>query len=262
MAIIVLSAIAQVDGTAAFRFRRSLSVSRFSRILALGLPAAVQITLEIGLFSLMTAVAGRFAIGELAAHHVAISIIGTIFMIPLGIASAGAVRVGQAVGKGNLRRLRFAGLSSLGLAILVMAAASLVLLAARQHIVGFFTRDPAVIETASRLLLVAAALQVLDGCQVVATGLLRGVGDTRSPMRWNLIAHWLIGVPVGLGLGLGLQWGVLGLWLGLYSGVSTTGIVLTTKWLRLTNRLERDPHSLDRLAAATQGADLVATSNH
>ena len=54
------------------------------------------------------------------------------------------------------------------------------------------------IRTGARLLLVAAAFQLFDGLQTVATGALRGAGDTRAPMLANFVAYWLIGLPAGL----------------------------------------------------------------
>jgi MATE family multidrug resistance protein len=100
------------------------------------------------------------------------------------------------------------------------------------RLLGVFTDNPAVIATGRPLLLVAAVFQLFDGLQVVATGVLRGVGDTRTPMLWNLTGHWVFGLPVGYLLCFRYGWGVTGRWVGLSIGLTIVGIVLVGVWAR------------------------------
>ena len=89
------------------------------------------------------------------------------------------------------------------------------------------------------LLLIAAVFQLFDGLQAVATGVLRGLGETRTPMRVNFVGHWLIGLPVGYGLCFVLGAGVSGLWIGLSTGLIVCGVILTWVWhRRITHYLE------------------------
>src|SRR5439155_615778 len=68
------------------------------------------------------------------------------------------------------------------------------------------------------------------GTQAVATGVLRGVGDTRTPMVMNVIGHWVFGLPVGWALCFWYRWGVSGLWVGLSIGLIFVAVVLTIAW--------------------------------
>jgi MATE family multidrug resistance protein len=154
------------------------------------------------------------------------------FMIPLGISSAGAVRVGQSLGAGHGRSAARAGWTALALGggFMSLSAATFVLFPGA--IVRAFTDDATVIATAVSLLLVAAVFQIFDGLQVVATGVLRGAGDTRTGMIAGLVGFWLFGLPVGAALCFGYGLGVVGLWIGLSVGLILVATALVLMWAR------------------------------
>ena len=105
-------------------------------------------------------------------------------------------------------------------------------LIAPRVLIGLFTTDGDVIALGSSLLFVAAVFQLFDGVQGVTTGVLRGLGDTRTPMITNLAAHWLFGLPVGYSLCFAFGYGVIGLWIGLSTGLIIAGAVLLYAWHR------------------------------
>jgi MATE family, multidrug efflux pump len=206
---------------------------RIQRLLALGLPAAGQILLEVGVFATSTILAGRLAPESLAAHHILLNIAGTTFMVPLGMSSAGAVTVGHAIGRRDGIAAKQSGWLAIALGAGFMALAAIVLLLAPAQLIGIFTRNADVLRIAIPLLFVAAIFQLFDGLQVVATGVLRGAGDTRTPMIVNLMGHWLLGLPVSYLLCFGFGYGVTGLWMGLCLGLIVVGSVLLFAWSRL-----------------------------
>jgi MATE family multidrug resistance protein len=209
---------------------------RLRQLIALGLPAASQVTLEVGVFAAATALAGRLAPVSLAAHQIALNFIALTYMVPLGVASAGAVRVGQAVGRRDAAAVARAGWTAFVFGTLFMSCAAAIFLLMPRRLIGGFTTDPAVIAIGTPLLFVGAIFQLFDGLQVVATGALRGLGDTRTPMLWNLTAHWLIGLPLGYTLCFIGGLGVIGLWWGLSTGLMICGVALLTAWSRAAAR--------------------------
>ena len=209
---------------------RRLELHRLCSLSALGLPAAVQVTLEVGVFAAVTALAGRLAPATLAAHQIVLNAASVTFMVPLGVGSAGAVRVGQAVGRLDAPGARYAGWAALALGGGFMICAAVVFVLAPHAILGLFTTDAVVIRVGVSLLLVAAVFQLFDGLQGVATGVLRGFGDTRTPMLLNLAGHWCVGLPVGYVLCFVWGWGVIGLWVGLSIGLILVGVVLVAVW--------------------------------
>jgi MATE family multidrug resistance protein len=209
------------------------------RLVELGLPAASTVTAEVGVFAVATALAGQLEPVATAAHQIALNIAAVAFMIPLGLASAGAVRVGNAVGARNPHGAAAAGWTVIAMGVAFMLASGALFVAAPRMLIGLFTADEAVLSLGASLLLIAAVFQLFDGLQGVVTGTLRGLGDTRTPMVTNLAAHWLLGLPVGYGLCFLAGWGVRGLWWGLSLGLMVAGVVLTTVWARSVGRRPR-----------------------
>jgi MATE family multidrug resistance protein len=204
--------------------------ARLGRLIALGFPAASQVTLEVGVFASATALAGRLAPASLAAHQISLNLAGVSFMVPYGVSSAGAVRVGQAIGRVDPEGAARAGWTAIALGVGFMLLAAAAFVTVPRVLLGAFTTDGAVVDVGVRVLLVAAFFQIFDGLQGVLTGVLRGLGDTRSPMFWNFAGHWIFGLPFGYALCFGLGLGVVGLWSGLSAGLIIVAIMLLIVW--------------------------------
>ena len=207
-----------------------IDTARLRRLLTLGLPAASQMLAEVGVFALATTLAGTLDPISGASHQIALNLAGVAFMIPLGVGSAGAVRVGHAVGAGDPDRAAAAGWTAILISIAFMLASGALFVLIPGTLIGWFSRDPAVLRVGTSLLCLAAVFQLFDGIQGVITGTLRGLGDTRTPMIVNLGAHWLLGLPVSYTLCFVAGWGVWGLWVGLSLGLIVTGTILLWAW--------------------------------
>lgn len=212
---------------------------RLARLLRLGLPAATQVLLEIGVFGLATALIARLDTASLAGHQIALNLASLTFMVPLGISSAAAVRVGHLIGAGDPAGAGRAGWSALACGAAFMGSAAVVFLAIPARIARLYTADPAVIRVSVTLLAIAAAFQLFDGCQVVAAGALRGTGNTRTPMLCNLVFYWFVGLPLGALLCFRFGWGAAGLWTGLCFGIILIGSALIAVWGRTVAELRQ-----------------------
>ncbi len=205
-------------------------LARLRRLVALGLPATGQIAFEGAVFGIVTVLAAKLDEVSLAAHGIAVQVISTTFMVPLGISSAAAVRVGQAMGRKDARGVAAAGWSALLLSSLFMGAAGIAFWTIPGWIVRLFIADPAVIAAGTVLLRIAAFFELFDGLQVVATGALRGIGDTRTPMLAHLVGYWAIGMPIVYALCFPLGWGARGIWIGLSTALILIGAALAQAW--------------------------------
>jgi MATE family, multidrug efflux pump len=214
-----------------------LDLTRIRQLLALGLPTALQITLEISVFALVTALIGRLGAVPLASHQIALNTVALTYMVPLGISSAAAVRVGQAIGRKDPRGAGDAGGTAIILGASFMTLAGIALLVFPRQIARFYTPDETIIRSTILLLAAGAAFQLFDGIQTVATGALRGAGDTRTPMFCHFTGYWVIGLPLGAWLCFRRGMGALGLWVGLSLALILIGIVLLLVWRRMVRRL-------------------------
>ncbi len=220
---------------------------RVKELLRLGMPAATQMGLETGVFAVVTVLIGKLGATALAGNQIALLTVSMTYMMPLGISSAAAVRVGQAIGRGDREGMARAGWMALGLGAAVMSCAAVALLVFPHWIARLFTPEAEVIAAGVVLLRIAAFFQLFDGLQVVATGALRGTGDTHTPMICHFAGYWVIGLPLGALLCFGRVasgqepvasrgMGAPGLWIGLSVGLVVIGVVLVEVWRRRSSQ--------------------------
>jgi MATE family multidrug resistance protein len=198
----------------------------------IGVPVGLQMMAEVGVFSLASLLAGSLGPEVAAAHQIAVGMISFTFMAALGVSGATAVRVGHAVGAGLPPRR--VGMLGMLLGAVAMSLGVAAFTGAPGVIVRAFTTDPQVASIGVDLLRIAAVFQLFDGVQSVAAGALRGAGDVRFPFVANVVAHWLVGLPLSLGLGFALHAGARGIWWGLTAGLVVVAIALAARFSRIS----------------------------
>ena len=210
-------------------FRRTSLRPRLARMLPIariGAPIGIQIGAEIGTFAFAAVMMGWLGAVQLAAHQVTLSIASATFMVAVGTAAAGSIRVGHHIGAGNVRGMRRAAVAAYLVTIGFMSLCALTFLLFPRFLVGLYSNDPGILAYGTTLLLMAAAFQVFDGAQVTGLSLLRGAADTRVPMYITLAGYWLVGVPVAYGLGFHSRLAHVGIWTGLTVSLGLVAILL------------------------------------
>jgi len=203
-------------------------------IVRYGGPVGGQLLAEVGIFGLATVLAAHLGKVPAGAHSIALNLSSLTFSFALGIGSATSVRVGHAIGAGDLALARRRGVHGFVLGLVVMACFAATFLIIPGILASGFSNDPSVINATIPLLMIAALFQLSDGTQAIGAGALRGTGDTRATLWANLVGHYVVGLPLVLGLGFGAHLGAPGLWWGLSVGLTATALILVARFLRQT----------------------------
>lgn len=206
------------------------------QLLRTGLPIGVTVLMEGSLFIVTALLIARLGAVPAAAHQIAINVASLCFMVPMGVAEATTIRVGNAVGRSDAAGVRRAAHAGYLIVLCTQALSATALLLGHDAVVALYTRDLAVAALAGNLLLYAAAFQFPDGIQVASAGALRGLKDTRVPMWLAVLSYWGLGLPLGIGLGLGLGWGPQGMWIGLILGLTAAAVSLGARFRRSSLR--------------------------
>jgi MATE family multidrug resistance protein len=222
-------------------FRRdAFALGPLVRMLRLGIPIGLHITIEIGCFGGALMLVGLLGTIPLAGHQITITLAALTYMVPMGVAAAAAVLVGHAIGRADPDAARREASAALACGVGFMAATCIVLVSIPGPLARLFTSDVAVIAAAVALIPIAGVFQVFDGIQGVSAGILRGAGDTRVPMFLNLLGFLGIGLPIGAWLGFTQGLGAPGIWWGLVVGLVVVSALLGWRvHSRLGGRLER-----------------------
>jgi MATE family multidrug resistance protein len=209
--------------------RDAFRIGPLWRVIRLGTPIGFQVQLEIIAFAVIALLMGGFGTLQMAAHQVAINLASLTFMVPLGVGSAAAVRVGQAIGIGDSNAARRAAAASVVIGAGFMSLMAALFIGAPRLLATAYTSVEEVVALAALLIPIAGYFQIFDGLQVVSAGVLRGAGDTRAPLVVNILGFWFIGLPTSLFLGFRLGFGPQGLWWGFVAGLGAVAVFLLAR---------------------------------
>ncbi|MGA9853114.1 MAG: MATE family efflux transporter [Gammaproteobacteria bacterium] len=206
----------------------------FGELLWLGIPIAISIFMEITLFAGVGLMMGTLGTDIVAAHQIAINFCSIAFMIPMSLGFAISVRVGQALGRGDVAGARFSGRTGILMCLGFEVFSALTMVLFPHFIVGLYTRDAQVTQVAVGLLYIASLFQISDGLQTSAAGALRGYKDTRIPMILTIIAYWVVGFPLAWLFGIPLHLGPQMIWVGFIAGLTVAAVLLLFRFVRFS----------------------------
>lgn len=222
---------------------------RLKALLGLGWPSGLEFSLELGISTFMSILCARMGSTLLAAHQVTLDLNAFVYMVPTGLSYAAMIRVGQAAGRNNLRQVKLAATTTIGLALSYAVGASVLFIVLARPLASVYTNDPQVVLAAVPLFYLCSMLILGDTCFVIFASALTGLGDTRTPLWISIVCNWVIGMPLAYALAFPMGYGVRGLWLGRAAASLTSGIALTISWRSRMRREQRaaQTHSLQLL---------------
>lgn len=211
--------------------------ARLSTIVAIGIPIALTITAEAGIFGAAAFLMGNIGASQLAAHTVALQIASLAFQVPFGVGQAATIRVGYFYGAGDRAGIGRAGWSAIAIGTAFMALTAILMIAMPRYLLAIYVDpwDPAnavLTGFALQYLVIAAAFQLFDGVQAVTAGALRGLQDTRVPMWIAAFSYWVPGIGTAMVLGFATPLAGTGIWIGLAIGLIVAALLLGQRWAR------------------------------
>ena len=224
----------------------NLSKEALKKIINLGLPSAMQMFFEVGIFTAAIWLSGTLGENAQAANQIALNLSSMTFMVAMGLSVAVMIRVGNQKGLNDYKNLKRIAESIFFLGFIFAVIFALVFVVFNEALPNLYVNlddieneinTLEVVKIASVLLLAAAVFQITDSLQVIVLGALRGLQDVYIPTLITFIAYWLIGFPISYFLGKADVYGSLGIWLGLLAGLSTAAILLYIRFVYLTKRL-------------------------
>ncbi|MCU9837860.1 MATE family efflux transporter [Ruegeria sp. WL0004] len=205
------------------------------RVVRLGVPIALTNLAEVSLFSASAVMMGWLGAVPLAAHGIAIQLAAATFMVHLGLSNAATIRAGNAYGRRDREHMARGGKVVIAMSLMMSLATITLFLTCAEPLISLFMEPddpnrPQILAIGAGLLAMAALFQLVDGAQVMALGLLRGVQDTTVPMVMAAVSYWVVGIPASYGLGFLLGWEGIGVWAGLVLGLFFAGILLMARF--------------------------------
>lgn len=216
------------------------------KIVALGIPSAMQMLFEVTLFTAAIWLSGTLGKNSQAANQIALILASSTFMVAMGLSVTAMIRVGNSRGLADYKSLIIVARSIFLLAVMVETFFALVFLLLHNFLPHLFLNmnDPAqvldnqeIILITSKLLIIAAIFQISDGVQVVVLGALRGLQDVKIPMYITFVAYWIVGFPISFYLGKYTDLKAVGVWIGLLAGLTAAALFLYIRFARLTRKL-------------------------
>jgi MATE family multidrug resistance protein len=231
-------------------FRKYVAVRRtqwklrprsLGKLLQIGIPTSLQIGMEAGAFAVSGLIIGTISTVAQASHQIALSCASFTFMVSMGLAQAGSIRVSNAFGQSNWLKISNIGKSTLVTALMYCTFCAIAFTLLRNQLPALFNDNALVLETAGMLLLFAAVFQISDSTQAIGAGLLRGIKDVQVPTILIAIAYWVVALPLGYVLAFHYKMGPAGMWLGLIAGLTLSSIFLVGRFLKMAKRNAHTP---------------------
>jgi multidrug resistance protein, MATE family len=226
-------------------FRKYIAVRRnqwklrrktLKELLYIGVPSSLQIGMEAGAFAVSGIIIGTIGAVAQAAHQIALSCASFTFMVSMGLAQAGSIRVSNAFGRNDWTKISVIGRSTLIVALLYGSLCAICFALFRNQLPKIFNENTDVLQMAGMLIIFAAVFQISDSTQAIGAGLLRGIKDVKYPTIMIAVAYWVVGLPAGYVLAFVFNMGASGIWLGLIIGLTLASLFLLDRFLKMSKK--------------------------
>ena len=223
-----------------------LDSTMLKKIMGLGLPSALQMFFEIGVFTAAIWLSGTLGKNAQAANQIALNLSSMTYMIAVGLGVAATIRVGNQKGLNQAVELRRIAKSVFLMGLIFATLFAALFMVFHELLPKFyldlsdainFKDNNEVIDLAAQLLIIAGLFQISDSIQVVFLGALRGLQDVKIPTLITFSSYWIVGFPSSYYLGNSVRYGSVGIWMGLLAGLTAASVFLYLRFDYLSKKL-------------------------
>ncbi|SIS71556.1 multidrug resistance protein, MATE family [Filimonas lacunae] len=213
-----------------------LNRNTVNELLHIGIPSSLQAGMESGAFAISGIIIGTLGAVQQAAHHIALSCAAFTFMVSMGLAQGGSIRISNAWGRSNWKEITLIGKSTLLSGVCYGILCAVFFVCMRNLLPLAFNTDTTVVALTSTLMLYAAVFQISDATQAIGVGLCRGIKDVRTPTLYVALAYWVLGIPIGCLMAFTFKLGAAGMWIGFVSGLTFSSLLLNKRFFSIIKR--------------------------
>ncbi|PHH59338.1 hypothetical protein CDD81_3366 [Ophiocordyceps australis] len=214
-----------IDGSQCWGGFSKRALTNWWVMIRLALPGMIMVEAEWLAFEIMTLLASRFGTETLAAQSVLSTLASISYQIPFPMSIAASTRVANLMGAGLVDAAKITAKVTFMIACVIGIINLAIFGIFRYHLPMLFTDDPGVIALVAQVLPLVAVMQVFDGLTSGAHGLLRGIGKQAIGGPANLVAYYIISLPISLALAFGANMKLEGMWLGLAIGLISVSLI-------------------------------------
>jgi MATE family multidrug resistance protein len=201
-----------------------------------GYGAAFSNFSEVAAFAGMNVVAGWIGALEVAAYAIVLNVAAVIFMVPLGLATATSVLVGNAYGARDPQGVKRAGAVAFGVTAAFALVVAMLLWPFAEPISRVYTDDVNAVALTVPALIIACFFLIPDALQVVIAHALRARGDVLMPSMTHMISYLAVMIPLSWWLAIPMGLGLNGIIFGIVVASFISGGLLGWRWWVLARR--------------------------
>lgn len=214
------------------RFHRDILV----KAVKIGAPVGLEQMVMCSAYVMSTKIVSPLGTIAIAANSFAVTAESFCYMPGYGVQAAATTLVGQCVGAGQKQLSRRMAWITMGLGVSVMTVGGVLMYIAAPAMIGVLTPNEEIRNLGAAVLRIEAFAEPFYAASIVASGALRGAGDTLVPSCMNFASMWCVRIP--LAAILAPRVGLYGVWIAMCVELCFRGILFTTRlkrerWMRV-----------------------------
>ncbi|KAK6581736.1 hypothetical protein PZA11_005433 [Diplocarpon coronariae] len=249
-----------VDGSQCWGGLTKDAFRNWGPMIRIAVPGMIMYVTEFAAEEVLTLAAAQFGTSQLAAQSVLVTLVQITYIVPLGASIAASIRVANWIGarasgaakfsakvvgsspSGSLVLVDFnARLQAVVFGFVLSSSNTVLLFSLRNQLPYLFTRDPEVVVAVVKSIPIISCMLVFDTMAAFSHGLLRAIGCQGFGSYVNLVAYYVIALPISFSTAFMLDWKIYGLWTGMATGLCLVSTI-EFWWL---NRSDWD-HAVDK----------------